>query len=831
MTVRISRPVIALTTVVAVLLAAVSVYALLSAGQARADSTFSARTVVRYCNDVEAPFPPDTKYSGGAGSCAEPSGTVLPTFAPGPTFTPFTSPTPFATGTATPGPTFTPEPTFTPGPTPVFALTRPNDGLAVSGHADITTQLTIPKGDLNFSNVVTLAPNDQVIASGNTMPAGEEMGVLHSDTTLGLLDGACNSVLGVDFLLFNVQLPNTSNESISGDPRSSSIITYPQPVGTTDRYKRWGAPGAGPIGGGGGDEVIYGPQNFGDPKFNVASQENNAFHGYPSYLLDAFDPDFNPLTHVDGATPPLTPTAVYGGIARVSGNSIPLYFVQFAAGALTALVNSPLHEITTPMGQPSVAVLNDPTVPAAPTTIVDFCSNLQSTTVLLGTGFPDGICNATGASGGHGTDHCTRVTNTSSTGTTDFFLQYAASFRDTDQDGIENPLDACPLNRNVGNVRALIGAGNGDSDSDGIDNACDATSNAGQVDTDLDQFHNRDDNCPQVANGDPFTPTPAATDVPTFTPDPAAQKESELGTLAADNGPGTDSIGDLCDASGHVGTDTPTPTPVNTNTATPVNTNTATPTGLPFQQNNQTIYIGMSNTVGNGRYMTATNLVTKCIGGPDLDHDGYCGATGGEAAAFDSDTGHNAIRHGAWAGATHPALQMDTDGDKISDVKESYLSQCYGSATIPTPLVLPLPACYGPQPTTVPTPVASFFPNPTVTPGAGAPGYTLGSDPVHSCAQTTGPTNTKDEGPWDNWQYDLNDDGQVNGQDQGLFAAVQGKTVDLGFVSNVAGLGNVGIYRFDLNNDGVVNGQDLGSLAPFLGKTCAVALVPAFSQQ
>ena len=58
----------------------------------------------------------------------------------------------------------------------------------------------------------------------------------------------------------------------------------------------------------------------------------------------------------------------------------------------------------------------------------------------------------------------------------------------------------------------------------------------------------------------------------------------------------------------------------------------------------------MSNTVGNGRYMTATNLVAKCIGGPDLDHDGYC--AGAATDNFDANTGHNAGTL-AWA-PTHP---------------------------------------------------------------------------------------------------------------------------------------------------------------------------------
>ena len=193
--------------------------------------------------------------------------------------------------------------------------------------------------------------------------------------------------------------------------------------------------------------------------------------------------------------------------------------------------------------------------------------------------------------------------------------------------------------------------------------------------------------------------------------------------------------------------------------------------------------------------MTATNVVAKCIGGTDADGDGYCA---GPADGF--DTGPNAAaRHTSWSGVTHPALQMDSDGNKISDARETWMSQCDT-------------AIVGQVATTC-APFASPF--------------TLGVDPVHSCAQDTTANN---EQPWDNWGFDFNDDGKVTGNDLLNFAKPFGKTVDQGSV-NVSGMGNVGIYRFDLTNDGIVSGNDLLALAPVFGKTCAQAGVPAFTQQ
>jgi hypothetical protein len=45
-----------------------------------------------------------------------------------------------------------------------------------------------------------------------------------------------------------------------------------------------------------------------------------------------------------------------------------------------------------------------------------------------------------------------------------------------------------------------------------------------------------------------------------------------------------------------------------------------------FKQNGQCISITLSPTVADGRYITKTNVIPKCIGGPDLDGDGYCSA-------------------------------------------------------------------------------------------------------------------------------------------------------------------------------------------------------------
>ena len=56
MTVRVLRPVLTITTAVAVLVAALAVYAFMSAGDTHADSAYNPQTKVFICNKLPAAF-------------------------------------------------------------------------------------------------------------------------------------------------------------------------------------------------------------------------------------------------------------------------------------------------------------------------------------------------------------------------------------------------------------------------------------------------------------------------------------------------------------------------------------------------------------------------------------------------------------------------------------------------------------------------------------------------------------------------------------------------------------------------------------------------------
>lgn len=442
---RVLRPVIAFTTVAAVIAAALTVYAFLNVGSTHADSTFNPTLTVKLCNDLPGTFP--LIPGGGGGSCV--------------------------------------------------------DNLTAGANADTTTAASWPSGDLNFSNVVTFTPSSFTIG---TVATGTLVGGLHSTTNLGLLNGTCSTGLVVDFDLYSVAIPN------AGTRAGMTNIAWPQAEGTSDRFEYWQT--------GSGVHTSNPPQTS-DPEWATnadtivtpdgsgvrAAGTTLSIQNYPSYLLDAFDPDFLPGVS-DGGTQPIIPTAAYGGLTKVSGDWIPLYFVQFGAGALTPMP-APLGLLTSGQGQPNVSVLNDPTaVQASPSSISDFCTLLTTQAMLLGDPAGAGV----------------RSTNPGA-GTTALFQQYNASQRDTDQDGYENQIDTCPKNAAVGeNPRT----GTGDANGNGIGDSCD-TSGSAALDVDGDIFQNRQDNCPLVAN-----PT---------------QVEAELGAgVPADKGPRSDGIGDDCDS-------------------------------------------------------------------------------------------------------------------------------------------------------------------------------------------------------------------------------------------------------------------------------------------
>ena len=143
----------------------------------------------------------------------------------------------------------------------------------------------------------------------------------------------------------------TWRSRITRATRASTNIAYPRAEGQSDRYGRWElAPGS-----------VNPTDNIEDdtPLDGRADGDTLSIVNYPSYLLDLFDRTSSRVART--AANPILPIAVYGGLTNVVGNWVPLYFAQFAGGALVPLGGA-AGGFTAAMGQPNVSVLNDPTI-------------------------------------------------------------------------------------------------------------------------------------------------------------------------------------------------------------------------------------------------------------------------------------------------------------------------------------------------------------------------------------------------------------------------------------------------------------------------------------
>ena len=539
-----------------------------------------------------------------------------------------------------------------------------------------TLRFNLPSPNLQFSSLVTFEPNTVSITPGcnvdkfdagsgsdaildgrdtsgdgvgdgiTCLRPGDKVGGARNLVSLGTLGGACvQGGLFVDFYFYNVALPNNVN-----NPRASTNIYTPAVEGTSTTYRFNGNPIIG------WNYGIVDPDD--DKRANVVLTDpdnvlvsSRGITRYPDWLLDVFDADWRPSDPPingpkdgvsgtpgtddrqnpnDGPKKPLIPLAVYGGITNIAGSRTPLYFVQFDDGKLSA-VDNPTDGFTAPhpfsravasLGQPSQTVLTDTTVLiASQSTVSDFCSLLISDNMLLGTTL---------------TDIRVRATNPASAGT-HAGLAWSTSQRDLDNDGYEAQIDTCAATANTDtDPRSGV-----DPDTDLVDASCDPEDilqgcGAGYpdeeagIDCDGDEFHNSQDNCPLIANG-------LATDNPAWD----GQKESEnlqvYGSAAADGGPKTDGIGDVCDS--EVGTWSGT-------------------------QNGVATTVTMSDIISNGKYLNQANAMPNCYGGTDADGDGWCATTAGEV---DSSN----LRHPSLASWT--SVLADHDGDGYNGWVESFM--------------------------------------------------------------------------------------------------------------------------------------------------------------
>lgn len=396
---------------------------------------------------------------------------------------------------------------------------------------DVIQDLTIPSGDLNFSAYVSFLPQNAVIAEGPGTPGfgagdpvlGDIMGLLGSVTTLGITNAACVPAGTLNFRLLN----GTTSQAVADEIAPLDPAVAPS-TGVLDNMRLDDD----------GDTVVEASDSNGLP--------NHVDH-YPDYLKTLF---------------PIQPHARYTARLNVLGTEVVVQFLVFAPGAFAGVFGPthPLSDLTDPkLGWSSVTVLQDPTQPASPSAVTDFCSPLGTNAKTEGISQTN-PCVATPAS-------CTtdalrnfptpgadtgRVRFTNPPAGQAYAYAFQQSARDLDKDGLEQGFDTCPYQASsVGFDPRLSGAGGiggaHDADADNIPDYCDPSvgdTNSGNHDGDgigtgLDnkQWLNAGDGCPLIGTG----------------PDSELNDEGELPQYVTDNvsrprgGSQTDGIPDTCD--------------------------------------------------------------------------------------------------------------------------------------------------------------------------------------------------------------------------------------------------------------------------------------------
>ncbi len=189
---------------------------------------------------------------------------------------------------------------------------------AVSG---ITTAFNLPKGDANFSAVISFYPPEWFIANGNDIPDGAMVGKLTAGATLGLIGGACDGALTPTFPLMDATINPSSQvtfdngfKDADSDGVADAVTKYPDFLarsfpGQTFRARLYGQAVVGGVNVS-LNFIIFNPGDLikditPDPKL-----------GYPSVtvLQNIGDPDIVPASSAisDFCSPLTSDTTTYG---------------------------------------------------------------------------------------------------------------------------------------------------------------------------------------------------------------------------------------------------------------------------------------------------------------------------------------------------------------------------------------------------------------------------------------------------------------------------------------------------------------------------------------
>lgn len=286
------------------------------------------------------------------------------------------------------------------------------------------------------------------------------------------------------------------------------------------------------------DSAVLNGARVGSISVTATESENNgACSQFPFFGYDLFDATTD-TGNVLGNSPSI-PDPLWPGFADIDANNLvdaidkyPAFlntlfsgltprarsfgWVDSSIGTINRVVNVLVFDpgtdlpgmgvVDPALGYPVVAVIQDPTAPAQPSPITDQCSLFRYTRQDRGVTL-DNFSTVPDEGG------AAYRTNPGSDGTYTF-LDYGMSFRDLDDDGIENQLDTCAFDSTPAWDPRTSDPVN-DFDGDGIPgrddvaqageqllpgSGCDPTPLTADPDPDVDGYTNRQDNCPLTAN-------------------------------------------------------------------------------------------------------------------------------------------------------------------------------------------------------------------------------------------------------------------------------------------------------------------------------------------
>ncbi len=565
------------------------------------------------------------------------------------------------------------------GVTPAGALGTfaPTDSVTLSSNstsanANIDTAFTLPGADIVPGTIVNLAPQAACIAPGcgSDPLLGQVAGVFTATPRFGIANGACNSPVFVNYILFSATTDNSAANVIKPTRPEDAAPSGPDNGSLAPLRK---------------DVNTVGNGNIGNSESGSAVSPANGLPGhvdrYPSYLNTLLDPDG------PGAALPVVPLARYSGGFQVAGEAWIMNLVVFSPGALAAFAPShPLSDLaSTIFGYASLYVFQDPTVTSVPVLALDVCGPWTTNQSLYGMA-KENPCRVTPAScttdaainsPTPGADTANARYRNPVTAGTHHFGMFAQSLRDLDDDGNENALDTCPYAANTdGDPRATNGP-----DSDMLDGVCDPNNAVGNGNEDGDvavngaAWPNADDNCPLDPN----------------TTNAEAELAEPPNIRQPRGGPPNDEIGDACDTAESNCADA-----VDNDLDRLMNDGCAASGAAEdgclnvADDDGDTVVndsCPSSSRVANGRYFTVFTLLPRCIGGTDSDGDGWC-LSGSVADPNDGNATRTPEVYGitrlfpvahSGSGANPPASRqplqacndgLDNDGDGLIDLDD-----------------------------------------------------------------------------------------------------------------------------------------------------------------